>query len=73
MELNRNTKHQVKAGDLLRFDSGEEYRVETVIGGTDRYMSGSSLSFTIRDTRDGFVIYCYPSSKLYGAEIVKRQ
>lgn len=66
MKLNKNTKHDVKAGDILRFDNGDEYTVKTIIEGAYR----NALSFTIRDNRDGRTIYAYPSSELYGAEIV---
>ena len=71
MKLNRNTKFQVEAGDLLRFGNGDEYIVENIIGGSDRVGSRSALSFTICDTKDKRVIYGCPSSQLYGAEIVK--
>ena len=66
MKLNKETKHEVKAGDILRFDCGDEYTVINVIEGAYR----NALSFTIRDTKDGRTLYAYPSSKLYGAEIV---
>lgn len=67
MKLNKNTKHDVKAGDILRFDNGDEYTVTNVI---TAYRYANAVSFTIRDSKDGRTIYAYPSSKLYGAEIV---
>ena len=66
MELNKDTKHEVKAGDILRFENGDEYTVRTVINGA--YYN--AVSYTISDNKDGRTIYAYPSSKLYGAEIV---
>ena len=65
MTLNRITKHDVQEGDRLRFVSGQTYLVRTVI------RSGSSVCLTITDERTHQTIYSYPSSQLYGAEIVK--
>lgn len=67
MKLNKTTKHDVKVGDILRFDNGPEYTVMTVI---TAYRYANAVSFTLRDNRDGRTIYAYPSSELYGAEIV---
>ena len=67
MKLNKTTKHDVKVGDVLRFKSGAEYTVTNVI---TAYRYANAVSFTIRDNRDGRTIYAYPSSELYGAEIV---
>ena len=66
MKLNKNTKHDVKVGDILRFDYGDSYRVTGIFPAA----YGKGLSFTIRDTKTNMPIYCIPSSKLYGAEIV---
>ncbi len=70
MKLNRETKHSVKTRDFLKFSDGSMYEVITIIAGTDRTGRASSVSFTIRDTRDGRTIYGYPASELYGAEII---
>ena len=66
MKLNKDTKHDVKVGDVLRFENGDSYIVTTIIEGSYR----NALSFTIRDIKDGRTIYAHPSSKLYGADIV---
>jgi hypothetical protein len=63
MKLTRETKHQVKVGDRIRFRNGDTYIVDTVI----EYPR--SLAFTLRDVKDGGRIYAYPSSECYGAEI----
>jgi len=66
MKLNKDTKHDVKVGDILRFDDGSEYTVTNVI---TAYRYANAVSFTIRD-KYGRTIYAEPSSKLYGAEII---
>ena len=66
MILDRNTKHNVEPLDVLRFP-GEDYKVISVI--PSNY--GRGLNFTIRSLKTWQTIYCYPSSKLYGAEIIK--
>ena len=65
-KLNKDTKHDVKVGDILRFDYGDSYIVTGIFPG--RY--NNALSFTIRDTQTNRTIYCTPSSGLYGAEII---
>jgi len=70
MKLNRLTKHDVKIGDRLRFASGQELLVINVISGGDRYGRAGAVSFTLRFD-NGQVLYAYPSSQLYGAEIIK--
>ncbi len=65
MKLDRTTKHLVSEGDYLR-SGATLYRVRTIL----RYKSGG-LAFTITDTKDERTIYGYPSSELYGAEIIK--
>ena len=67
MKLDKDTKFSVSVGDHLRFSEKESYTVVTVID------SGRSLCFTLRDDKSGQTIYAYPSSKLYGAEIVKQK
>ena len=61
--LSRETKGNVGAGDRLTFDTSRNkfYRVLRVVP----YNNG--ITFTIQDEQTGQVIYCYPSSKLYGA------
>ena len=68
MKLNRSTKRDVKVGDVLRFSAREEYTVTGV-----HPTGASSLCFTIRDNKTGQWIYAYPSSQLYGAEIIKKE
>lgn len=72
MELNRETKHTVEVGDVLRF-SHDAYVVVRVIKASDRTRSGAAVSFTIQDVESKRTIYAYPSSKLYGAEIIKAE
>ena len=68
VKLNRSTKRDVKVGDVLRFDYGDEYTVTGI-----HPTGASSLCFTIRDNKTGQWIYAYPSSQLYGAEIIKKE
>ena len=65
MILDRNNKHSVEIGDFLKFSENEMYRVNTVIA------SGNNVSFSLQDVKTKQTIYCYPSSKCYGSEIVK--
>ena len=65
MKLDRNTKRLVKPGDVIRFKYGDAYTVLTVITGRN-----NSVSYTLQDIRTKQVIYCYPSSDCYGADIV---
>lgn len=67
MILNRDTKHAVAVGDVLKCDCMEFYAVLTVIPG-----ARGSVCFTVRD-RCGRTIYAMPSYMFYGAEIVKEQ
>ena len=67
MKLNKDTKWYVKQGDRLRFSETEEYVVTDVYEYTNR----RAVSFTIQDVRTKQTIYCYPSSNLYGAEIIQ--
>lgn len=68
MKLNRSTKHDVQVGDVLRFSYDGDYLVTNVIpSGT------SGVCFTLRSTKTGQTIYAYPSSQLYGAEIIKNE
>ena len=68
MKLNKNTKRLVNVGDVLKFGENESYMVRTVY----EYQRGG-LSFTLEDVRTKQHIYLYPSSKCYGAEIIKAQ
>ncbi len=65
-KLNRETKHSVKVGDILQF-THDSYIVTNIIRDE---RDSNRICFTIRDTKNGRPIYAYPSSKLYGAEIV---
>ena len=72
MRLNRTNKTEVKEGDVLRFypySGKEDYIITTIIPGAYR----NSLSFTLRNVKTKQTIYCYPSSKCYGAEIIKME
>lgn len=73
MKLNRETKHHVKVGDRIRFSDNSTYLVTGVISGTDRAGSCGSVSYTIRDERDGRTIYAHPSSACYGAEFISAE
>lgn len=67
MTLNRLTKHDVRPGDVLRFQTGgDSYVVLRVIPSVR-----GGVSFTIQDMETRQVIYAYPSSQLYGAVIEK--
>ena len=66
MKLNKETKHLVEVGDNIRFTCGNNYKVVTVIKSAN-----GGLNFTLEDVKDGRRIYSYPSSKCYGAEILK--
>lgn len=73
MKLNRFTKHEVKVGDILRlypYNEDGKYIVTNVIKGTNRYGDAGSVSFTIQSMKTKQTIYAYPSSQLYGAEII---
>ena len=70
MKLNKDTKHIVQIGDVLSFGD-EQYLVKNVMRCTDKYMSSLAVSYTIQNIAKGWVIYSYPSSKLYGAEIIR--
>ena len=66
MKLNKDNKHNIKIGDMIRFSCGEAYIITTVI------QNGHSVCFTLRDIKSGQYLYCYPSNKCYGAEIIRR-
>lgn len=66
MKLDRTTKGTVQVGDLLRFREGDEYIVTNILP-----CGNTGLLFTIQSTRTKQTIYGYPSSQLYGAEIIK--
>lgn len=68
MILNKDNKHLLREGDKLRFAT-EEYIIVSVI--PTNY--GRGLSLTIRSLKTWQTIYCYPSSKCYGAEIIRRE
>lgn len=69
MKLNRETKHNLKVGDILKFnDSGKPNSAYIII---DIFESNrGSMSFYLRDVVDHRPIYGMPSSECYGAEIV---
>ena len=67
MILNKDTKHYLEIGDVLRFSDGSEYLVTNLWKGQYR----NSLSVTIQCLKDRRTIYGEPSSELYGAEIIK--
>ena len=67
MKLNSETKRGVKVGDVLHFYQGETYRVTNVITA-----ARGCVCFTLRDVDTHRVIYSYPASKLYGADIFPR-
>ena len=66
MTLNKDNKQIVEEGDFLAFPYGDKYAVLTVL----RYPN-SRVCYTIQDTETKQVIYAYPSSQCYGAEIIK--
>lgn len=68
MKLTRETKYSVTEGDKLTFENGDKYTVMTVIKG-----QRGAVCFTIQDENTKQVIYSYPSSRLYGAEIEKQE
>lgn len=65
--LGKDTKHFLRPGVVLRFPS-EEYVVESVLPGSDRYGNLRSVSITVL-CEDGRHIYGAPSSWFYGGEI----
>lgn len=66
MKLNKETKHSLEIGDVLRFPEGDYVVLNTWVSG--RYNQGLSITLRIPDGR---TIYGMPSSQLYGAEIIK--
>lgn len=66
MQLNSQNKYAVKEGDILKF-ARDRYLVRTVI----EYRNGGR-AFTLHDMDTKQTIYCYPSSKCYGAEIISK-
>jgi len=67
MILNKETKHNLEIGDILRFSGCPDYLVTGMWWGKYK----NALSVTIQDMRDKRTIYGMPSSELYGAEIIK--
>lgn len=67
MKLDKNTKHNLKVGDVLRFSDSEEYEVLHIF--CDYNLNRNAMSLTLK-CKDGRVIYCTPSSIFYGAEII---
>lgn len=69
MKLDKNTKHNLMVGDVLRFSDSEKYEVlRTISSSATR---SNALNLTLR-CPDGRVIYGTPSSHYYGAEIISR-
>jgi len=66
MKLTKDNKHSVTVGDILKFSEKESYMIRTVVP----YNNG--ICFSLQDTKTKQVIYCYPSSKCYGTEIIKQ-
>lgn len=66
MKLDKNTKWNVQVGDYIRFKHGDMYKVITVL-----ITCGKAVNYTLQDVEDKRYIYLYPSSKCYGAEILK--
>ena len=64
MKLNSKNRSEIKQGDILRFLYGDSYYVLAVL------KTGRSISFTMQDTKTKQIIYCFPSSQCYGAEII---
>lgn len=69
--LDKDTKLELRQGDVLRFPDGSAYDVMSVFCGSDRFGNVRSVSITVRCHSDGRYIYYTPSSGFYGAEIVK--
>lgn len=66
MKLNKETKHSLEIGDVLRLSDGD-YIIRNM------WASGyhnQGLNITLTDPY-GRTIYGMPSSQLYGAEIIK--
>lgn len=63
MVLNSKTKHNIKAGSVLK-DYSNTYTV------TSLYTAGNAIYLTTR-TLDGFNIYSRPISFYYGTNIIK--
>ena len=72
-KLNRETKSELKSGDILRFSDKESYEVTSVFCNTDRYGNARSVSITVRCESDGRHIYYTPASGFYGAEIIEKE
>ena len=72
-KLNRETKSELKSGDILRFSDKESYEVMSVFRNTDRYGNARSISITVRCESDGRYIYYTPASGFYGAEIIEKE
>lgn len=69
MKLDKNTKHNLMVGDVLRFSDSEEYEVLRIFYGS---VNKNAMNLTLKDCNDGRVIYYSPSSHYYGAEIISR-
>lgn len=72
-KLNKETKHSLKSGDILRFQGGDSYEVMGVFRNTDRYGNTKAVSITVKCERDGRYIYYTPASGFYGAEIIEKE
>lgn len=64
MKLNKDTKHNLKSGTILRFSDGSIYTVMSV------FPMNKGINITVR-CADGRYIYCTPSSGFYGAEMLE--
>lgn len=69
MKLNSKNKFDLKAGDILR--GGHSWMITNIWTSTDKYHNPKSVSFTVRDLKDGRSIYGTPSSEWYGIEVDK--
>lgn len=67
MKLDKNTKHDLKVGDVLRFSDSEEYEVIHIF--CDYKVNRNAMSLTLK-RNDGRMLYCVPSSTFYGCEII---
>ena len=68
MKLDKNTKQNLKVGDVLRFSDSEEYEVLRIYQG---FSNRTAMNLTLK-LPDGRIIYYTPSSHFYGGEIISK-
>lgn len=68
MKLDKNTKCNLKVGDVLRFSDSEEYEILRIYQG---FSNRTAMNLTLK-LPDGRIVYYTPSSNYYGAEIISR-